>query len=246
MMAIVLAGGYAKRLLPLTLDTPKPLLPIAGRPLIEYSLDLLSSLGSTISTVIVLTNRRFEAQFTSWARAKTRQDLRILSDGSSSEEDKPGAVAALASLARDIDDDFLVIASDCIYEEGLTGLLQFFSEKKAPIVGIYRAKELDQVERGSAVELGAGNAIVNFVEKPVSPKTDLVGAVIYAFPQGIKNRLIEYCTSGLSPDEPGRFIEWLHKKEKIYGYLMGGTVWDVGTLRAYHEVDRAFSENPVS
>jgi glucose-1-phosphate thymidylyltransferase len=236
MIGIILAGGYARRLWPLTVDKPKPLLLVQGRPIIDSAFDAIASPNSIVSKIIVLTNSRFQAQFRAWARSKKLKNIAILSDGSLSEEQKPGAIAALASISSEIRDDFLVIAGDCIYPNGLKGLFQYFREKNAPVVGLYRSKVTGQVKRGSAVELGTDNTIVTFVEKPANATTDLVGAVVYAFPQRMKNRLLEYFDLGLPRDEPGRFIEWLHKKETVHGYLLDGVVWDIGTLEAYEEV----------
>ena len=146
-MAIILAGGYAKRLWPLTLNKPKPLLNIAGKPIIDYALEAITSCSPIISKVIVLTNLRFRPQFQSWAQSKEPTDIEILSDDSLSEEEKPGAIGALVSVAPSIDDDFLVVAGDCIYPSGLRALLELFCEKDAPVVGVYHAREADQVER---------------------------------------------------------------------------------------------------
>jgi len=235
MIGIILAGGYAKRLLPLTIDKPKSLLPAGGRPIIDYALDRIAS-SSSIRKVVVLTNSRFQPQFQSWAQGRQRQDIEIWSDGSLTEEEKPGAVGALASMMSKIDDDFLVIAGDCIYPNGLEGLLGRFREKNATVIGIYRSAEIDQVRRGSAVELGSDNTIVDFVEKPEHPNIDLVGAAVYAFPRRTKDRLKEYFDLGLPRDEPGRFIEWLHKQETVYGYLLDGRVWDIGTIKSYENI----------
>jgi glucose-1-phosphate thymidylyltransferase len=241
MIGIILAGGYAKRLWPLTLDRPKPLLPVGGKAIIDYALDAMVSSNSIIRKVFVLTNSRFQPQFEDWAQKKGRHEIEILSDGSLSEGEKPGAIGALASMSARIGEDFLVIAGDCVYPSGLKGLLCCFREKKAPVIGIYHAAEIDQVDRGSAVELGTDDIIVNFVEKPKYPDADLVGAVIYAFPKRTSDRLKQYFELGLPRDEPGRFIEWLHKKEKVYGYLLDTVVWDIGTLEAYEKIDRVLS-----
>jgi len=238
MISIVLAGGYAKRLWPLTLDRPKPLLLVGGRPIIDYTIDEITSLDSIVKRIIVLTNSKFLSQFQSWAKSKESKAIEILSDGASSEEEKPGAIGALASIVGEIDDDFLVIAGDCIYPSGLKGLLRYFSEKNAPVVGIYHARDMDQVTRGSIVRLRDDNIIADFVEKPQNPTTDLVGAVVYSFPKRVKDRLREYFELGLPRDEPGRFIEWLHKREIVYGCLLDGVVWDIGTLRAYEQISR--------
>ena len=241
MIGIILAGGYAKRLWPLTFDNPKPLLPVGGKAIIDYALDAMVSSNSIIRKVVVLTNSRFRPQFEDWAQNKAEHEIEIVPDGSLSEGEKPGAIGALASMSARIGEEFLVIAGDCVYPGGLEGLLRSFQEKKAPVIGIYHSAEIDQVERGSAIELGADNIIANFVEKPEHPNTDLAGAVMYAFPRRTSDRLKLYFELGLPRDEPGRFIEWLHKKENVYGYLLDSVVWDIGTLEAYERINRILS-----
>jgi glucose-1-phosphate thymidylyltransferase len=240
MIAIILAGGFAKRLLPLTHDTPKCLLPVRGRPIIDHVLDWISSSSQTISKIMLLTNSRSEAQFQAWARGKELRNIEVVSDGSLKEDEKPGAVGALALIAPRIDQDFLVIAGDCTYPDGIDGLLEYFHREGSAVIGLYRAKDASQTRRGSTVQMGKGNIITDFVEKPENPTSDLVGAVVYAFPHRIKNRLIEYCDLQLPRDEPGRFIQWLCKKETVYGCLLDGVVLDIGTVEAYNDANKAF------
>jgi len=208
----------------------------------EYALDRITSLSPIMERIVVLTNSRFKPQFEAWAQDKSWWNIEVMSDNSRSEEEKPGAIGALASLGHKITDDFLVIAGDCVYPGGVENLVKFYHGKNAPVIGIYRASNIDQIRRGSAVILGDDNIILDFVEKPENPETDLVGAVIYAFPRRIRDRLREYSELKLQCDEPGRFIEWLHKKETVYGYQLDDVVWDIGTLKAYEEIDRMFSE----
>jgi glucose-1-phosphate thymidylyltransferase len=238
MIAIILAGGYGKRLWPITRDKAKPLLPVAGRPIIDYLMEKLSRLREALSRVVVLTNSRFKEQFEEWARRWPSLSIDVASDGSSREEEKPGAVGALAKIASLINEDFLVIAGDCIYNDDLRGFIESFDSKKLPLVAVYRAEKLDQITRGSTVSLDRDGRITSFVEKPKTPLTELVGAVVYAFPERIKDRIVEYISLGLPRDEPGRLIEWLHKVEPVYGYRLKGTVWDIGTLEAYREAEK--------
>ena len=72
MKIVVLAGGYAKRLWPLTLTWPKPLLPVAGRPILDYLFE-----GMARGSVPILSvNRRFAEQFSEWlSRSGHRAEL---------------------------------------------------------------------------------------------------------------------------------------------------------------------------
>jgi NDP-sugar pyrophosphorylase family protein len=239
MMAIILAGGYGRRLWPIARNLAKPLLPVSGKPVIDYLMEKLVRLRDALDRVIVLTNSRFKEQFDSWARNWQSLSLEVVSDGSAREEEKPGAVGALAKMAlgHTIDEDFLVLAGDCIYEDDFRGFLEFFGSKRMTVVGVYRAEDVSQVKRGSTVLLGEENRIIAFVEKPEAAFTDLVGAVVYAFPIRVKDRIVEYVGLGLPKDEPGRLIEWLHKVEPVYGYMLKGTVWDIGTPDSYRSAE---------
>jgi len=238
MMAVILAGGYGRRLWPITRDVAKPLLPVAGRPVIDYLMEKLLPLKDDLNRIMVLTNSRFKGQFEDWAVKWVRLNLEVVSDGSTCEYEKPGAVGALAKVTHMIGEDFLVVAGDCIYEDDLAGFVEFFKSKRLTTVGVYRAEHVSQIKRGSTVLLDRDNRIVAFVEKPETPLSGLVGAVVYAFPLKIKDRIVEYVGLGLPRDEPGRLIEWLHRVEPVYGYMLKGSVWDIGTPESYGEAER--------
>src|SRR5271169_7119160 len=95
MKVIVLAAGYATRLYPLTLNQPKPLLPVAGKPMIEHVLDNLAPIGG-IDQIYVVTNARFAGHFQKWSdhyrATKSKFDFTVVNDGTTSEVDKLGAI----------------------------------------------------------------------------------------------------------------------------------------------------------
>src|SRR5256714_4638199 len=95
MNALILAAAYATRLYPLTLNKAKPLLEIAGKPIIEWVLDNLASVPD-LETIFVVTNDKFAPDFQAWAnRYQDRQPrfrIKIINDGSTSDDDKLGAI----------------------------------------------------------------------------------------------------------------------------------------------------------
>src|SRR5206468_12370898 len=97
MNLVILAAGYATRLYPLTLTQPKPLLPVAGQPMIDYVLDNLAPIG--IGRVYVITNAKFAGHFQNWADAyratKSKLDFTIVNDGSTDDSNKLGAIGHL-------------------------------------------------------------------------------------------------------------------------------------------------------
>src|SRR5204863_363491 len=91
MKVIILAAGYATRLYPLTLTQPKPLLPVAGKPMIEHVLDNLAPIGG-IDRVYVVTNAKFAGHFQQWAdryrATKSRLEFTVVNDGSTDDHNK--------------------------------------------------------------------------------------------------------------------------------------------------------------
>src|SRR6202040_1762844 len=95
MNALILAAGYATRLYPLTLNKAKPLLEVAGKPMIEWVLDNLAPVPG-IESVYVVTNNKFAADFQAWAdgyvKRQPKMTFKIVNDGSTSDQDKLGAI----------------------------------------------------------------------------------------------------------------------------------------------------------
>jgi glucose-1-phosphate thymidylyltransferase len=243
MIAIILAGGYAKRLWPLTANKPKALLPISGKPIINYVVEKLLPLDPPISRIILSTNLRFQSQFEKWLKNAEYCHVELMPERSSKEEEKLGAVRALADIVEKIGTgDVLVLAGDSLFSDSLDSFLSFFHEKHAPTIALYYARSITEAKRGSTAVTSENRQIIEFIEKPTHPKTTLVGACVYAFPAGIGKRLKEYLRLGLATDEPGRFIQWLHKQEPVYGYVFKDYLWDIGTIESYKAADKIFSQ----
>lgn len=242
MFAVVLAGGYAKRLWPLTLDKPKALLPIADKLMIDHVIEKLVPLNPPINRIVLSINLRFQPQFQEWLKARGSHSVDLVPDDSLREEEKLGAIRAIANIVTSTgEEDVLVLAGDNLFTDDLVGFLRFFGEKHVPTIALYHARSVDEAGKGATVTIDEEKRILEFVEKPAHPKTTLVGACVYAFPAGISKRLKEYLELGLPTDEPGRFIEWLHKQEPVYGYMLQDYLWDIGTLESYKAADNFFS-----
>src|SRR6478736_8283379 len=124
MKIVILAAGYATRLYPLTQTRPKPLLPVAGKPMINYVLDNLAPITG-IEHVYVVTNAKFAAQFEDWARhsqaALPQMAFTIVNDGSTDDSNKLGAIGDLhLVLTREkVAHDIIVVAGDNLFSEKL-------------------------------------------------------------------------------------------------------------------------------
>lgn len=239
MIAIILAGGYAKRLWPLTLDKPKALLDIDGRPIIDYIMDKIVK-EKKIKKTIISTNLRFQHQFENWLSRSKYENTAFIPDESTSQDTKIGVVKTLANIASTIYDDFIVLAADSLFKDELDKLIEYFYLKQSPVVGLYNAHSLQEVKRGSEVNIDHNGKIIQFVEKPKNPKSKLIGSCIYVFPANVRESLFNYVESGYSLDEAGNFISWLYKKEPVYGFILNSHLLDIGTIDAYKEAQDYF------
>src|ERR671910_3518314 len=122
MHAVVLAAGYATRLRPLTDRLAKPLLPLAGRPMLDYLADKIDDVGEA-EALHVVTNSRFAPDFEAWARARSgRLSVRVHDDGTSSNTDRLGAIGDLRFVIERAElggDDLLVVAGDNLFDFSL-------------------------------------------------------------------------------------------------------------------------------
>jgi glucose-1-phosphate thymidylyltransferase len=136
MKVLILAAGYATRLYPLTLTQPKPLLPVAGKPMIEYVLDNIAPIGG-IDRVYVVTNAKFAGQFQTWSEryraTKSKLDFTIVNDQSTDDSNKLGAIGDmhLVMTKEKVDDDLIVVAGDNLFNQSLEGFMTWEAWKRS-------------------------------------------------------------------------------------------------------------------
>ena len=208
MKVVILAAGYATRLYPLTLTQPKPLLPVAGKPMIEYVLDNLAPIGG-LERIYVVTNAKFATHFQKWAdsyrAAKAKLDFTIVNDGSTDDTNKLGAIGDLhLVITREkVDDDIIVVAGDNLFSEELSGFGAYCREKKAPVLAVYDVGDLEQIKKYNAISMDETNRITFFEEKPKNPTSTVTGIALYFYPRSTVPMIKQYIAEGNNPDQPG-------------------------------------------
>lgn len=245
MKAIVLAAGYATRLYPLTLNRAKPLLEVAGRPMMEHVLLRVGCIDE-VDDVFVVTNDRFYSDFVNWARSfapSYSKPIHVLNDGTRTNEDRLGAIGDLAFVINQeqICDDCLVVAGDNLFDFDLRQFVKFFKEH-GTTVGLYVVEDVDLVRRYSVVELDERGRIIYFEEKPQNPKTNLVAICLYLLKRTDLPLLREYRCDGQPMDAPGYFIQWLHKRTEVYGFTFHGRWFDIGDHKSLQLANCVFSK----
>jgi glucose-1-phosphate thymidylyltransferase len=247
MKAVVLAAGYATRLYPLTLDKPKPLLEVGGRPILERLLEQLAEIEE-LDTVYVVTNSKFARHFEAFARDLDRMTfaLRVVDDGTTSDETKLGAIGDLDLVIRQegIDDDLIVAAGDSIFgETRLADFARFCAEKNAAAEAVYDVGDPGEVKKYSAVTIDGDGRMLEMVEKPEDPQTTLVGIALYFYPRHVLPLVRQYVAEGNNADQPGRLVQWLHTREPVYTWRVPGRWYDIGSQETLAAADREFSQS---
>jgi glucose-1-phosphate thymidylyltransferase len=237
MKAIILAGGYATRLRPLTDNLSKCLLPVGGRPIVDWILDRIRQVEE-IDVVHVVTNSRFTQDFERWAA--TKPGVIVHDDGTSSNDDRLGAMGDVAFTLEQasIDDHVLVVAGDNLFEYSLRDYAAFWRGKGvASAVAVFDVGDLRLASQYGIVEITADARIASFVEKPSDPATTLSATATYIYHREHVPLVGRYLAEGNAPDQSGSFIAWLHEREPVYAYAFAGTWADIGDPAQLLEAD---------
>jgi len=236
MEAVVLAGGYATRLWPVTRHRAKPLLPLGGEPIVDRILRPLEE-EPRIDTVHVSTNERFADDFREHLDDRGYEKTRLVVESTREEDEKLGTVGALAELVESegVDDDLLVIAGDNLFSFDISGFVDYFEDRATPCLAAYDVGSREEATEYGVVDIGGdgGDRVVGFEEKPANPPTSLVSIACYAFPAGSLGALDSYLVGDGNPDAPGYFVEWLHERENVGAFTFDGAWFDVGTPGSY-------------
>jgi glucose-1-phosphate thymidylyltransferase len=239
MKALILAGGFATRMGELGKDTPKPLLPVAGRAVIEHIIEKIEPLAG-ISEVFVSTNKKFEGHFTEWMKQQQgRLKLELVVEPAAGEGKKLGSMGALDFFINDrkIDDDLLVINGDNIFEDELGRFLDFCERKGAFVFGVHDTKSIEESRKMGVVLMDGKGRVTDFEEKPENPKSTLVSTGIYVIPRRLLRMVGQYVKEGNSTDRFGDFLIWLMGSHTLYALPFEGRWFDIGTPDTYRAAD---------
>jgi len=240
--ALILAAGYGTRLYPLTVDRPKALLPVGGKPVINHLVEQIEQ-GGRCKRVIVITNDKFEQQFRQWQRdLRCGLDIEVLSDGTDCNEKRLGAVGdmALAVKMSGIDDDLLVAASDHIFCFSWAKFFQFFEEKETDCVTAQVVNDVSLLRKTGVMELDGERRVISFEEKPAHPRSHFACPPVYLFRKETLPLFAEFLNSGGNPDAPGYFIAWLVTRKPVHAFLFDEPRYDIGDLESYRIACAAF------
>ena len=241
MKCVILAAGYATRLYPLTENFPKPLLEVAGKPILDWLIDDMASTGM-VEEYIVISNHKFAHIFEEWAAKKSGVTIRVIDDGTTSNETRLGAVKDIqfAIEQLQLDDDLLVMAGDNLLDFSLGEFMRYGKEKNATCVMRYYEASEARLHKTGVIEIDANDGIISFEEKPAEPKSHWCVPAFYYYTREDSHLIKKGIESGCGTDAPGSFIAWLSGQTKVYAWEMPGRRYDIGNLESYEEVKQNY------
>ena len=241
MKCVILAAGYATRLYPLTENFPKPLLEVAGKPILDWLIDDMASTGM-VEEYIVISNHKFAHIFEEWAAKKSDATIRVIDDGTTSNETRLGAVKDIqfAIEQLQLDDDLLVMAGDNLLDFSLGEFMRYGKEKNATCVMRYYEASEARLHKTGVIEIDANDGIISFEEKPAEPKSHWCVPAFYYYTREDSRLIKKGIESGCGTDAPGSFIAWLCGQTKVYAWEMPGRRYDIGNLESYEEVKQNY------
>lgn len=224
MKAVIMAGGQGSRLRPLTCDVPKPMVPIANRPMMEYIIRLLCRHGlRDIAVTTYYLPENIEEYFGSGEGWGARLTYFV--------EDQPLGTAGSVKNASDyLDESFLVISGDCLADFDLQAAIAYHRENQA-LATIVLTRVASPLEYGVVFTNGAGK-VERFLEKPSWGEvfSDKVNTGIYI----LEPEVLQLVPAGVQRDfSRDLFPLLLQEQERLYGYIANGYWSDIGNLEQY-------------
>jgi len=230
MICFMLAGGFAKRMWPLTKDYPKCLLPLNGKPIL---LDLLKDVA--MYNTYISTNQSFSRRIQD---AVGKYGVNVIVEPTTSNEEKLGSVGAILRFLEEnaIDDDLLVIATDN-YIEGLSDFIESFDGN--PLIGVYDVQDV-ALAKNYGVVVEKNSLVVDFKEKPKAPKSTIIGIGAYILPKEVLSSLKEMPPE--KRDHLGYIVEHLLQSMKVGAYMFNGFWADIGSTGQYIQAHETLSK----
>ncbi len=247
MKALILAAGYAHRLYPLTLNFPKALLEVAGRPILDRILDELDRVEA-IDEIIVISNHRFMRHFDEWARTRVepgQKPVVLLDDGTESEDNRLGAIGDMHFAIKElgIDEDVLVVAGDNLFTYDLPKIATEYEQYGLDMILGQELEEEEDPKRFAIAVIDDNGTLIDLEEKPEQPKSNIAVYASYFYRKDTLPLIDEYLAEGNNPDSPGNFPVWLYKKKPVRVHLFDGKCYDIGTHESYARVQEIFAGN---
>lgn len=224
MKAVIMAGGEGTRLRPLTSNQPKPMIPMANRPMMDHVVRLLAAHGfDDLVVTLAFLPEAIRAYFGNGEEFGVRISY-------ATEETPLGTAGSVRNAMEELDEPFLVISGDVVTDVNLSDVVAFHQAKSA-LATIALKSTQDPLEFGIVITRQDGS-IERFLEKPSWGQvfSDTVNTGIYV----LEPEVFDHIPEGRAVDFSSEvFPNLLDAGKALYGCAVEGYWEDVGTLEAY-------------
>jgi NDP-mannose synthase len=229
MRAVILAGGKGTRLMPFTVNFPKPLMPLGDTPVLEVLIRRLIRYGITDITLTVgHLAELVKAYFDHRRRLVERITLRYV------EEEEPTGTAGSLALVPGLDRTFLVMNGDLLTNLDFNALVQFHREQKATLTIATHTRRV-KIDLG-VLEFDGNFEITRYLEKPEAHYQVSMG--VYVYEPGV----LKYIEPGCYLDFPDLVLRLLAQGQRVCAYPSDCLWLDIGRPDDYARAQELFSE----
>ena len=252
MNAVVLCAGFATRMYPLTRNFPKPLLDVAGQPVLDYLLEQIVTLPE-IETIHLVSNAKFFGHFKEWHLARKsagffgKAPVHLHNDGSMDNKSRLGAAADLLFALKAIENPgrTLVSGGDNIFRFSLKPLWQSFLQNEHHVITALLETDPDKLKKTGVLQIDHNDCVIAFDEKPESPQSNWISPPLYFFQPSVVTMLERFLETDANHDAPGHFIRFLCSHETVKAARVRYPRYDIGSLETYRQADNEIRKNPV-
>ena len=239
MKAIILCSGYATRLYPLTLEKPKSLLDVKGRPILDYIAKKIDEVDE-VDSVYIITTDKFYMNFVYWYEQKKKnfkKQFKIINDNTTTNETRLGGIGDLSLVIEkeNINDDILVVLGDNLFDFDLKKIVDAFNNTKKTTIGVIDVGDVNEAKKFGIVET-KDSKIVSFEEKPQEPKATLASVGIYIYSKEDLKKIRDYMKTDKSKDGPGYLVKDFVSSQDVYAFTLDGRWFDIGSIETYNKV----------
>ncbi|MEM4713116.1 MAG: NDP-sugar synthase [Candidatus Bathyarchaeia archaeon] len=234
MKALILAGGFATRLRPLSCTRPKILFPVLNKPIVEWIMERLSK--NDIEEVIFAINNQTACHLKQVKIPNYGMKIAYSYDPPKKPLGTGGAIKRAEKFLSD--SDFLVVNGDIFADIDYSKIIEMHMEKRAvATIALHKAKD---PSRYGVAELAENGRVEFFVEKPLTwhSSSSLINAGIYV----LNPKIFSYIPRGRKVSLEREIFPILVKERTLYGYPFEGLWTDIGKIDDYLEVNKVLLE----
>lgn len=222
MKAVILAGGFGKKLYPITENEPKAMLGIGNRTVLDY---LVYNFESTkkIDEYVIVSNHKFYSLFLQWANTRDEK-VTVIDDGAEDDTQVYGGVKDI-QLAIDklaIDEDTIICASDLLFDFSFISFIDYSMRKGTTCCLRYYEENELKLNRSLVADIGFNDDVKSIECKPKDPRSQWCIPHLYYFVKDDVAKIKEALGAGINPDSLGEMIEYISKQSKMYAVEMPG------------------------